>query len=142
MIERASVIEAGADTGVPLVRYGGPSVELARGPYRRASECVGVGGKGERHHGELLDRHRGRHRERRQLGELDGPLTHDVAAEDGVALAVGDELAESRGAAVDDRAWHGVEALCPDDDVMGFAGGRLAEPDGGIFGVGEAAEWA
>ena len=76
------------------------------------------------------------------MGELDGPLTDDVAAEDGVMLPLGDELAEPRRAAVDDRPRQRVKALGPDNDVIALAGGRLAEPDGGIFGVGEAPERA
>ncbi len=46
--ESASIIGGHGDAGVPrqlLVRLARARVELARGPYRRASERVGVGGK-------------------------------------------------------------------------------------------------
>ena len=46
--ESASIIGGHGDAGVPrqlLVRLARARVELARGPYRRASKRVGVGGK-------------------------------------------------------------------------------------------------
>ena len=107
-----------------------------------ASERVGVGGEREGDERELLDRHVGCHRDRRQLSEFDGAFSDDVAAEDGVELTVGDEFAKAGGASVDDRSRQRVEPLGCDDDLAGLAGRRLGESDGGVFGVGEAAEGA
>src|SRR3954453_24007740 len=106
--ERASTIERRVDAGISprrrLVRRAEARIELARRPDRRAAERVGVGREREGNQGELLDRKPGCHRDRCQLSKFDGPLTHDVAAEDGVSLSIGDELAEPRGPTVDDGA--------------------------------------
>ena len=80
-------------------------------------------------------------RDRRQLSKLARALADDVAAED-VWTAVGDQLAEAGRATVDDRSRQRVEALRRDHDVVRITGCRLGEPDGGILGVGEAAERA
>ena len=90
----------------------------------------------------MLDRHVGCHRDRGQLSEFDGAFSDDVAAEDGVELTVGDEFAKAGRASVDDRSRQRVEPLGCDDDLAGLAGRCLGESDGGVFGVGEAAEGA
>ena len=85
-------------------------IEVDRGEDGRAAQGVRVRGEGERDQRELLDRHLGGHRRRRQLRELDRALAHDVAAQDRVVLAVDDQLAEPRPAVVDDRPRERAEA--------------------------------
>jgi hypothetical protein len=62
------------------------------------------GRAGELHLGELLDGHARAHRGRDDLDGLGGVLAEHVRAQDAVAGAVGDELAEPVGVPVGDRA--------------------------------------
>jgi len=55
-------------------------IEVDRRLHRRATQGVRVRGEGKRDQCELLDRHLGGHRGRRQLRELHRALAHDVAA--------------------------------------------------------------
>src|SRR5450432_1171578 len=85
-------------------------VKLGGGANSRAAERVRIGWKGIRDERELLDGHLCGHCGRRQLGKLDRAFSHDVAAEDAVALAIDDQLAEPRRAAIDDRSRERVKA--------------------------------
>ena len=80
------------------------------------------------------------YRDRRELRQFDRAFSHDVAAQDRAKPAVGDQLAESGAAAVDERARQRVEALGGHDDVVGLSRRGFGESDGGVFRVGEAAE--
>jgi hypothetical protein len=57
-------------------------------------------------------------------------------------LAVDDQLAEPRLAAIDDRSRERVEAYRRRDHLAVLPGGRLGQPGRGVLGVGEAADRA
>ena len=65
-----------------------------------------------------------------------------MATQDRATLAVGDQLAEACGLAVDDRARGFVETHHRDDHIVCFAGLRLGQADLGIFRLSEAADGA
>jgi hypothetical protein len=95
--------------------------------------------KGELHLGELLNIHARAHRGRHDLDGFSRVFAEHVGAEDGAAVAVGDELTEAVGMTV----CHGPdEVVIPGDshgDVVVAGGLVLGHPDRAVLGVGEAA---
>ena len=69
-------------------------VDLLGGTKGCAREDPGVGGKRERNLGQIVHPQSRGDGDRHHLDDLDGPLPHDMAAQDRARRAVGDQLAE------------------------------------------------
>src|SRR5947209_8185759 len=115
-------------------------IELTSRTGGHATKHSRVGGKREWHTGQFVYPHPSGHGYRRHLGNLDRPLANNVAAQDLVRRAVGDQFAKAEGASVDDRARRRVEVSNRGDDIVCFTCLRFGEAHLGILGVREAAD--
>ena len=75
--------------------------------------------------GQFVNRHPSRDGYRRHLGNLDRSLADNVAAQDLVSLAVGEQFAKAEGATVDNRARRRVEASNRSADIVCFTSLRF-----------------
>src|SRR5215204_2873327 len=116
--------------------------KLSGGVEGGAAEDVAIGREGDGDAGELFNGHSGRDSDGCHLGQFDGALTDDMAADDVVVGAVDDEFAETSRTAVDDGTGGYREGRDGDHDVVILLGLRFAESGLGVFGVGEAADGA
>jgi hypothetical protein len=122
-----------------------PEIVEAKLPGRvegGAAEDIRVRREGDGNAGELFDGHSGCDSDGCHLGQFDGALTDDMAAEDVVVGALHDEFAETCRATVDDGTGRYRKRRDSDHDVVILPGLRFAESDLGVFGVGEAADRA
>src|SRR5262245_45770028 len=115
-------------------------IELASRARRHATEDPCVSGKREWNLSQVIYPHPGGNGYCRNLSDLDSPLANNVAAQDFVGRAVGDQLAETGRPTVDYRARGRVEMRYRCHHIVSFARLRFSQPDLRIFRVGEAAD--
>src|SRR4030095_11612354 len=115
-------------------------IQLARCARRHATEDPCVGWKRERNLSQVIHTHPGGNGYRRHLCDLYRTIADNVAAQDFIGRAVGDEFAETGRPPVDYRASGRIEAYNNSNCIMGFTRLRFGQSHLRILRVGETSD--